>query len=276
MEELLKEIEILNYKLKYYEENNKSKKTIFFIHGFNSSTDFIKNIIPYKKSFNVIALNLPGSKYCPTKKFIKMSLYNEIVDEFISKNIKTKKLIVLGHSLGGAIASFLHKHKKVKEIFFMGPLNPSMVNDSKYKLLKKIIFSENKRLESLKNSSVFKVLSNRLDKSFVSAFLSENSVFRKILKDEILSEEFLLSTLDNNFVLCNRKKETHYLIGKMDQIINPKLFEKYVNEKLQKKVDIFTLSMHNIIKNQPKSFVQYLNQKFDTKKNLSKRKLIKK
>ncbi len=275
MDELLKEIKILGFKLKYYEENNNSKKTIFFIHGFNSSTDFMKNIIPYKKNFNVVALNLPGSKYCPSKKMIDMSLYNQIISEFIKKHVKKKKLIVLGHSLGGAIASFLHDNKKVKEIFFVAPLNPSMVNDSKYKLLKKIVFSENKNLNNFKKSSFAKILADKLDKSFLSVFLNENSVFNKILKDEILSEKFMLQTLDNNFILCNKNKKTHYLIGKLDKIINPKLFEKYVVKKLQKKVDIFHLSLHNIIKNQPKSFIEYLNEKFEPKKSLS-RKLIKK
>jgi esterase/lipase len=265
----LKEIKILDFNLSYYEENNKRKKTILFIHGFHSSVEFIKKIIPLSKNFNVIALNLPGSKFCDTNKEITLNIFNKIVKKFIREHIKTKKLIVLGHSLGGAIASSLYNEKKVKKIIFMAPLNPSMINDSKYNQLKNIVFPKN-TFEIIKKKAITKFLLNKFDSSFVNAFIDENSNYSKIVKNNILSKKFMEITLYKNYLMCNKNKKTYYLIGKLDRIINPKLFKKFVNEELNKEVKFFGKSMHNIIKNQPNLFLRYLNEKFYSKKTIFK------
>ncbi|MGV2392850.1 UNVERIFIED_CONTAM: hypothetical protein O8I53_07625 [Campylobacter lari] len=37
--------------------------TILFLHGLNSSSDFMKNLLEFENKYNIVALNFPGSKY---------------------------------------------------------------------------------------------------------------------------------------------------------------------------------------------------------------------
>jgi pimeloyl-ACP methyl ester carboxylesterase len=89
---------------------NTNKKTpIVILHGWGSSMSgekykTLKNILE-KKGYTVYAPDLPGFGSNPLKKTtLTFEDYITFVYQFITKDIKAKKIILVGHSFGGRIA----------------------------------------------------------------------------------------------------------------------------------------------------------------------------
>ena len=95
----------------YYQVNGKGK-TIMLLHGFieeGSMWDELVNTL--KKSYTVIVPDLPGFGKSPlVANELLMEWYAECVHEIL-KAEKTKKLILLGHSMGGyVVLNFAEKY----------------------------------------------------------------------------------------------------------------------------------------------------------------------
>ncbi len=54
-----------NQKMPVFTQNNNYNTTILFLHGLNSNSSFINNMLGYENKFNIVSVNFPGSKYAP-------------------------------------------------------------------------------------------------------------------------------------------------------------------------------------------------------------------
>ncbi|MCX8094989.1 MAG: alpha/beta hydrolase [Caldisericia bacterium] len=105
-------IRIDNFNLHYKEYGN-GDKTILLIHGFAASTFSFREIYtPLSKDYKVYAIDLPGFGLTErvSSKNLTFNPYSrsgqvEVVKRFLDK-IGIKKVIILGHSMGGAVASY--------------------------------------------------------------------------------------------------------------------------------------------------------------------------
>ncbi len=91
--------------ISYLEANPKKEETLFFIHGNSHSKSSFSNQLssPRFDNFRLIALDLPGHGASCHLENYSLSLYYELLCEFIlSFNIEN--YILIGHSLGGHIA----------------------------------------------------------------------------------------------------------------------------------------------------------------------------
>jgi pimeloyl-ACP methyl ester carboxylesterase len=122
----------INGKSLFYTIDEKDDRTntttALFIHGLGSSSCFYKAITTtLKQAARCIAFDTPGSGLS--------ELGNEQSIETIAENViglldnlrVTEKVIIVGHSLGGIVASLVASQhpERVKAVVLLGPVNPS-------------------------------------------------------------------------------------------------------------------------------------------------------
>ena len=135
----MKTIKIQDIDIKYIMEET-GKPKLLFIHGYRSSTDFIKGLLNVERSYDIVALDLPSFGETKYEEDVYIEFFSRIVDEFIEK-LNLRDITVLGHSMGGAIATFLSK-ENIKKIILLNPLNPFILKDVLKQISLKDIFGK--------------------------------------------------------------------------------------------------------------------------------------
>ncbi|MFB5622119.1 MAG: alpha/beta fold hydrolase, partial [Candidatus Nitrosomaritimum yanchengensis] len=102
-------INLNGLKLRYLESGRGSKKHLVFIHGLGSAADRWMNIPDELSSeFHSIAIDLPGfgESEKPKKMDYTIDKFRKILVSFLKEiSIYNEKTSLIGHSLGGYIAS---------------------------------------------------------------------------------------------------------------------------------------------------------------------------
>ncbi|MBU4691665.1 alpha/beta hydrolase [Mycoplasma sp. ES3225-GEN-MYC] len=258
---LLNYIKYKNKKVPVYLEDNKKDTTILFCHGINSSSDFISKLEPFKKTYNVVAANFIGSKYTLKPNPDEINIEDWInIGKLLLNSIKTKNIIVLGHSMGGVVALNLADDKRVNKVIMMSTVNPTMTENNSYSILKSAIAPTN-FVSDVIGKLIVKV-SEKFKKTakLVESF-SKKGVWASLLEKVILNKEYLDSL--GELYSANAEK-MNFVVGSNDAIIGAKHFEKYANE-----LGIpFTIigKGHSPIKDDPIKANEYLNS-FSLNKN---------
>ena len=111
-------------------KNSKSKGTIFFCHGFASFYEIFSSFYEkYLFDYNFCSLQLPYMGVSQDSLDKKISIKNYAL--YIIKYLKSKKLnniILIGHSMGGAISNAicnLAPKNMIKKAILIAPLNTS-------------------------------------------------------------------------------------------------------------------------------------------------------
>lgn len=192
-----------------------NKGNIVFVHGYNSCynvhTSFFNGL--YKLGYNIYSFNLPNhGDNIEYKEQLSFFDYCKFVIDFIKKNKLDKKLILIGHSMGGGIVSIIQNDfnlKQLKKVILLDPLNPSIGWTSKISKVISMIFSG-------------KIMQM---KSFTE---TKNPTMQSLkLLSEINSKK-VFDEID----LAHKKSINHVLVlfGKEDDIIEPKNSEKYFTD----------------------------------------------
>jgi len=115
-----------------------SKYNLVFCHGYDSSSlsfEIICKIL--SEDYSCFALDYPGHGLTEAKlSDMKLPLFGKSVAKFI-ENKNLKNVVLLGHSLGGGVSSYLWHHKNVCAHILLAPINPSIVG--KEEILKDIL-----------------------------------------------------------------------------------------------------------------------------------------
>ena len=182
-------------KLAYYKSlsEKKDKPTIFFFHGITAqTTTYMRLLNLLTKHYNVIGVDLPyhGLSFNPTK----LQTYDEfaylvfkgVVRLMIKHKIKSKKVILMGHSTGGGVALYL-THLFEKHGFYpyhLVLINPAgfPIKDSAISLFLHGIIS---RLFSLKEYP----LKDPIVKKAVATVIL--NIYEKIISEHIGLSKFL-------------------------------------------------------------------------------------
>lgn len=114
---------IKNHKINYIKKGK--GKPVILIHGWNCSIPFWdQNINEFSKNYCIYALDLPGfGDSPPTLKHYSINEYTELLKDFMGK-LNIKKTVLVGHSMGGAIAlDFIEKYpNKVEKLVLIDTL----------------------------------------------------------------------------------------------------------------------------------------------------------
>jgi pimeloyl-ACP methyl ester carboxylesterase len=130
-------------------DDNPAQTTALLIHGLGSSSCFYKTITPSLKSTaRCISLDTPGSGLSGlgnSEQSIS-SIARDVIGLLDELQIR-EKIVVVGHSMGGIIASYIAAEHpdRVKGVVLIGPVNPVPAMAD--------VFS--KRIEVIKKGSYF-------------------------------------------------------------------------------------------------------------------------
>ncbi|KAH8646992.1 3-oxoadipate enol-lactone hydrolase-like protein [Tricladium varicosporioides] len=128
-------------------------QTTLLIHGLGSSSCFYKTIIPSLLPYTrCIALDTAGSGLSELGN--ESQTIESIAEDAISilDEIKVEKVVVVGHSMGGIVASFMAGEwkERVEGVVLLGPVNPTPGMAAVFE--KRIEAVKQNGLESLANS----------------------------------------------------------------------------------------------------------------------------
>lgn len=234
-----------------YVQDKHAKTTLFFVHGINAGGMSAKNLFNKDNNFNVISFDFPRKK-------ATYQMYVDIVEDITNNFLVGENFAYLGHSLGAAICLSLQNRTRIKELFLISPLNPSLAKTINYTVMQKTI-NINQKIQKLgqkvvsRNSKIFPKLKEKVE---ALEDITKEQEYQQIFTDHVFNRKFLEEDLDALF----KKYPAHYAIGSLDQIIPAKAFIEYVLHELEQEIRVFKWARHSPFKDNPKDVNDYLNQ----------------
>ncbi|KAH8602258.1 3-oxoadipate enol-lactone hydrolase, partial [Bisporella sp. PMI_857] len=124
-------IKVNDKKLYYVHQKAKGtpKYTLVLIHGLGSSSSFYFSIIPrlVAAGYSCLALDTYGSglsKYTGLKQSVE-TISQDVIQLLKELNISSEESIVIGHSMGGIVATQLASQYDFKGTVLLGPVRPN-------------------------------------------------------------------------------------------------------------------------------------------------------
>ena len=119
--------------------DNKSDKTVIFVHGLFSSSAIFRHFLKYIK-YNIILVELRGIVYSECEKPYLNNYVEDIKLILESENIK-KELLFVGYSLGCSIVNaFVEKYDKmVEKAILLAPINRKLKDIGRRNLIRSLI-----------------------------------------------------------------------------------------------------------------------------------------
>ncbi len=100
-------------------------KTVLFIHGFSAQEEdniYFLNYLKTKKDIELKTFILPGHTEKKVEKISYQKWIEKAEEELMNLLNKGKTVIIIGHSMGGAIATLLAaKYSEVKKLILISP-----------------------------------------------------------------------------------------------------------------------------------------------------------
>lgn len=188
----------------YIEEREKPK--VIFIHGFNSSKDFIKGLWGLKRNYDIISFDLPGCG--PEATFnnpIDVELYNKVTHSVLSE-FNIRDVVVVAHSLGALLALSNYDHRKVKSYILLAPFNPFILDDKNPEKLKSMLLPET--IEEAKESVSHLVKNPECVSYFNNIDRSASTLLKQIRDKKVIFEGIVTNQITNRDYL-NRLIDTY-------------------------------------------------------------------
>lgn len=92
------------------------KRTLIFIHGAGGSSQVWNNQLSSLRDYQLISIDLPGHGASVEAPLTSIEDYSQSIYKFIGRNRDPRKSILIGHSMGGAIAmDFAIAHPELVE-----------------------------------------------------------------------------------------------------------------------------------------------------------------
>ncbi|MGL4950967.1 MAG: alpha/beta fold hydrolase [Mycoplasma sp.] len=233
----------------------KPTNTILYFHGIFSDGLSMPQLelVAKELNYDFISYTLPlhdNNKAYDKEHGLTTKMCLSIIEELVEL-VKTKKLIVAGHSAGAnwAIRTMylFNEKKQITNLILVSPINSNLkaVNTNKIKTLNNIVFRKGEKL-----------------KQTVHDFAESKKFFTKLSKMErLFYAKYLLSITDSKFLLMNdlvleiTNTPILIILGKKDIVIDPTdsylLFRK-INKKIN--FEIFENSSHNPHNDEPERF----------------------
>lgn len=249
------------FNFKYIWIHKKAIFTLIIIHGYGSSHLFAKNLFNKNLNFNIIVLNLPGSIYNPTDKKLSLNLFTNYVNQFLDKRVKTKKNILLGHSLGGIVASFFASHKKIMKVIQLSPLHPFIEDSKWFKALKLMHSSETKNTwrGKITKKTLFNIAKRKKPNSL--KFIVDNP-WLPLMLDIIINDKKMQEVHE---LFKDNKDKFTFISGNKDKIIEMHLLEKFT-KSLNKSTFFISDAQHNPLEDKSSEVLRILNDCIEFKK----------
>ncbi len=215
------------------------RTAVLVVHGFCGGlweNEYLVNYLQQFHNIDTYAYTLPGHE----KDFLSKANYHDWINDterhYLELTKKYKRIILIGHSMGGVICSYLASKYKVKKLILIAPA------------FEYLNFSKNK--EDLKDiKSLVKEKSNySLYKDFATKLIRYSPLvlneFRKLVKE-------------NKDTVKNITCETLILHGSTDEIV-PLSSSKYVYNNINsnnKYLTVINDARHRVFLNDKKDII---------------------
>lgn len=244
-----KYIEIKNKKICYY-ENGKGKPVIM-IHGNFASARWYQKVMNID-GFHTYALDLPNFGRSDRIEKCDIDLYADYLKMFMDK-LNIEKAIIVGHSLGGAVAqslSYRYPEKSEKMILIdSAPIDGLKTPEEYYPILE--MYKGNKTL-------LKKALSGIMPENKDEKLLDELTNEALLMKEECFTGNARsLEKINYIDIAKNYKNKVLFIVGKKDLLITEEMAKntiKYLNGE----VKVFDHVGHSIIVEDPELFKEVL------------------
>lgn len=188
----------------------KSKGTIFFIHGYAVNSDYHNDFSDQLTNYDYYAVELPGHGISPrsnNQPFSPFGFAHDIAK--LINDLDLKDLIVIGHSMGGGIAVMLSHliENRIKKLILVTPMNSKGTKN-----LINFLFRFNPQNEK------------QLDK-FYSIIMNMNN---QVTLNKITPEE--RKRLINRYIKYKKTfKELKWKMFSLNNLLKMQKYEKHIN-----------------------------------------------
>lgn len=203
-------------------------RTIVLIHGFlGSKSLWIPLVSRLKSSFRLISIDLPGHGKSNCVGYLhNMEMLADLVAGILS-NLKVRKAVIVGHSLGGYV-SLAFAEKYPDKIHGMVLINSTANSDSKERL------NSRDQLISIVKRDKTKAVKALVPSFFVGDSIRVNRLKKKYLKVAnlcstrgiVASIEGMKIRKEREIVLKFAPYPYLFIAGANDPILNPKVLKK--------------------------------------------------
>lgn len=217
-------------KFNYFQETKTNVPNILFIHGFGASKAFINKLRKIPHQYNIISLSLPNSQSENNGDDASISQFGEYVKQFL-QTLKLTKVTIFGHSLGGAVISFLHDVKIIDKFILCTPLHPyaGFQKAVSHWLLPKNFEESLAGVKALVyDLKVWKGQEQLMANAYLKKIKQTFPFWEKMVNEEILDQSYLKTTIYQNY---EKLKAKAIIIGCVqDNYINYQLLKKTADE----------------------------------------------
>ena len=203
---------------------------VVLIHGFLENTTMWKNVVPeISKRNRVVTIELLGHGKTDCIGYMHtMELFAETIAAVL-KELKIRKCILVGHSLGGYIAlAFAEKHpEKVKGLCLMNATSNEDTAERKALRLRanKMITSNFRNMVRMSFANLFGPKSKTIFKKEIELAVFE--ALQTPIQGYIAAQEGMQLRANRNHVLTENSFKKLLIIGKKDPVLD---FETSLNE----------------------------------------------
>ncbi len=242
--------------------NDINKNKVLFLHGFNSTRKFVEPLMKTNHHFTIITLDFPGCGENGDEMPISIDNYSEYVLQTITAI--DAPLVVVGHSLGGAIANKVSQHPLVQQVILLAPLNPFVAKDNKEQLRKWLLPNDiNEAKDSLmhlvfnKEKNIYFSNIDRSAQSFLKRVKEKRQSFMNIVDHEILNDEYISNDLLNAYK--HNIKNTVVIQGQKDFFVSLSSAKELSNTFGWKLIELENTG-HSLIFERPELITKYINE----------------
>lgn len=230
-------------------KDNEAKVTLLYIHGYNSNGDSVKNILNKDLNFNVVYFDYPNDRLYNAQEIAKEA--DEIVDRIKGQ------VVVMGHSLGGAVMTHMKDRFKIKKYIFMSSLSPIVLENKGMQFLAK----QNNNGSKLKN--ILAKSLNYVGQDRFAAFVKPTKKWMRFANENILNVEYLSKDLLDGYK--SKANKSISIIGTKDLLFD---YLKYNEFMYNLNINSYTIqnSGHSTINDSPNEVVAILNNEIEYKK----------
>lgn len=248
-----------------FKEIDRTKDFFFLIHGYATTSKYFDDTFyEFSDKYNLIFIELPGHSIA-SEWYIENINIPSIADycvNLINHLNGDKKIILLGHSMGGAISLQVANkiNRKINKLILVSPLNSKVDKFRSLPIFK--LFASNKEKDLYKlQTKIYKDFESfiggnkktHLDYEF--NYILENLLFMKKMKRSLISLRNYFNISKNERIF---KTPTLLFIGKHDKVVINKKPKKIFNKNNNKELFIMENSGHVCFQEEKEKFLKKL------------------
>lgn len=248
-----------NEKSVYYQiKESKTQNLVLFVHGSGGNSNIWKNQMNLNLNYDIIAVDLPShgkSDFFPSP---SLELYVDVIKKLID-SFHYEKIILCGHSLGGAIIqSFYYQYPtEVNVLILVGTGARLRVSES---ILNSIKDDYNYFLNTILRGAFHR----KTSKEIIESNIRETS----LVKSEITYRDFKICDNFNTIGKTHSIKVPCLIICGDADNLTPVKYSKFFHEKIKKsKLVIIKQAGHMVMLEKPikvnKEFENFISQQLN-------------